>query len=323
MACVHEPPAFRPLISLIMVDVHADLGPMLRALGTEAMLDRAEAVLVTDQPDSLVARYPELGAFSAVTTTAAGGAQTTGQLMAAGIRAANAPLVAFCEDHVLPEPGWIQARLTAHAAGAAVVGGVLRNANPASAVSWAVFLQAFGPFAAPTAGGRSRQLAWHQCSYVRELLPLGGRLDFLLETEGLLHAELAAAGNTLVVAADCVVSHVNPSRPRSLVAYAWNGGRVWGAARSAHGRWPVRQRVWHVLLTPHTIRRELRSRRADLDRVILDRRRSIAPVLALAIVLHALGEATGVLLGDRGAATRLADIELNRRAHLISADLTP
>jgi hypothetical protein len=64
---------------------------------------------------------------------------------AVGVRSATAPIVAFAEDHCFPEPGWAEAMLDAHSRDHSVVGPALRNANPASSVSWTDFLMGYGP----------------------------------------------------------------------------------------------------------------------------------------------------------------------------------
>lgn len=310
------------VMSVVMVDLHGDLEESLHAMTEQGPTENVEIVLVTPAASrgAVTARYPDIEKFGAVRLVPSGNAPTTAQALASGMRAATGPVVAYCEDHIFPEPGWVETRLEAHAEGAAVVASVLRNANPASAISWALFLQAFGPFAVPVAGGPSAQLPWHQCSYRRDALPRGPELDRLLEAEGLLHAELIESGHALSLEARCVASHLNPSRPRSLGTYAWSGGRLWGAGRARHGHWRKRERIVHALLTPHTILRELRGRLLDLHRVVPERRLTVAPWLAAAIIVHAAGEAAGVLFGERSAAVRLADIELNRRAHLSAVE---
>ena len=307
-----------PAISVVMVDLAGEVAESMRALRDQGPPEQIELVLVSEDGDAMSARrrYPELEAFGSWTCVSSGAAVTSGAVIAAGMRAATAPILAFCEDHVLPETDWVRSRLEAHAAGAVVVGGVLRNANPGPAVSWATFLRAFGPFAVPVAGGRTVQLPWHQCSYRREVLPLGPELDGLLDNEGLLHTDLDAQGHVLALEGRCVVSHLNPSIWRSLVVSSWAGGQVWGAGRAAHARWSALARVRQCALVPHTIVRELRLRLADLERVRPERRRRVIPALAVATVIHALGEAAGVLFGVGAAGETLADVELNRYAHL-------
>jgi len=308
-------------MSVVVIDRHGGLHETLGALRAQEPADAIEVVFVADDVDAARRAYPELAAFETVRVVEGGGAPTTAMAIAAGVRAARGAVIAYCEDHVLPEPGWVRARLDAHAAGAAVVGGTLRNANPDTVVSWAAFLQSFGPFAMPVAGGRSANLPWHQCSYRQKLLPLGPELEALLETEGLLHADLSKAGHTLVVEASAVAGHINVSRRGSYVLQAWLGGRVWGAGRAQHERWSRAQRLWNALLWPWSALVEVRLRLADVQRVVPSRRRSVGAALAAGIVVHALGEATGVLVGSGRATMLRADFELNRRAHLVAGDM--
>src|SRR5262245_64440527 len=59
---------------------------------------------------------------------------------AAAIRAATAPIVALQEDHAYPDAGYAEALLRAFAEGCHAVGPTLFNANPASALSRAMFV---------------------------------------------------------------------------------------------------------------------------------------------------------------------------------------
>ncbi len=305
----------------MLIDLHGDLRKSLRALRAQGPPEQLEVVLVTPAAEAARRVYPELASFDSVTLVDSGPAPTTSKAMAAGFRAARGAVVAYCEDHVLPEPGWAQARLAAHAMGAAVVGGTLRNANPDTAASWASYLQSFGPFAMPVAGGRSASLPWHQCSYRRDVLALGPELEGLLENEGLLHSDLLKAGHALVLESAAVAGHLNPSRLSSWLAHAWIGGRVWGAGRARHERWSRLRCAVHALLFPRTAIRELHARLADVQRVLPPHAWSVTALMATSILVHAIGEAIGVMLGEGDATMRRTDIELNRRAHLTAQDL--
>ena len=303
-------------MSLVLVDLHGSQGETLRALRAQGPPDQLEIVLVAPDPNLVAARYPELAEFGVLRTVSCDPSTTAGPAKAAGFRAARAPIVAYVEDHAFPEPGWVEAKLAAHTAGAAAVGTALRNANPATAASWAHLVQCFGPFVLPVAGGRSANLPWHQCSYRRELLPQGPELETLLESEGLLHAQLHRSGHTLVLERAAVAAHVGTSRVRALVSSAWHGGRVWGAQRAQYEGWSRARRAAHAALFPHTIQRELRRRLADVERIIPSRRRTVVPLMGLAIVVQSVGEAVGVLFGARQAVIKYTDLELNRRAYL-------
>ena len=304
----------------MVVDLHGDLHETLRALYEQGPPAQLEIVLVTPNGNAVSSRYPELAGFGAVIVVSIRRPYTTATAQAVGFRAARGPVVMYCEDHAFPEPGSIEARLAAHAAGATIVGAALRNANPATTVSRAHFLQHFGPFATPVAGGRTANLPWHQTSYRREVLPMGPELEPLLENEGLLHAELRRAGHTLVLEPAVVTAHLSPSRLGSLLCAAWYGGRVWGAGRAVHGDWSLARRVAHASLFPPIALRQLRVRLIDAHRVMPSGRRRVALLLAPAIAVQAVGESVGVLFGARGASAKLTDIELNRRAYLSAPD---
>jgi hypothetical protein len=320
MVGIQSRPLPEPSMSVVLIDLHGNLGETLRALRAQGPAEQLEIVLVAPEPAVVADRYPELADFGAVRTVSCRPSPTTGEAKAAGMHAARAPIVTYIEDHAFPEPGWMEARLAAHTAGAAAVGTALRNANPATSVSWAHFTQCFGPFAMPVAGGRSANLPWHQSSYRRDLLPQGPELETLLESEGLLHAHLHRSGHTLVLESAAVAAHIGPSRMRALLSAAWNGGRVWGAGRARHERWSRARRAAHAALFPHTALRELRLRLADVERVIPSRRRTVVPLMALAIAVHSVGEAIGVLFGARQAVIKFTDIEFNRRAYLSAQD---
>lgn len=307
---------------MVVIDAAGQLTETLHMLREQAAADRLEIVVVTPDRARTEQRYPELTGFETVRMCELRSWSTTSEALARGVRAARGAVVAYCEDHVLPEPGWAAARLEAHARGAAAVGGVLRNANPGTTASWASFLQSFGPFAVPVAGGPSASLPWHQCSYRRDVLPPGPELEAVLENEGLLHADLRAAGHTLVLESGSVAGHLNPSRLRSWLGQAWLGGRVWGAGRAAHGGWSVRRRAVHAASFALIACVEFRGRQADARRVMSRPSRPVVLLLAFGILVHAAAEAVGVLFGDSGASSKRADIELNRRAHLAPGDLT-
>lgn len=66
---------------------------------------------------------------------------STAEARAAGIRQANAPVVAFVEDHSYPDPDWAERLIEAHRKLWAAVGPVMMvNANPATMISWPIFL---------------------------------------------------------------------------------------------------------------------------------------------------------------------------------------
>jgi hypothetical protein len=91
-------------------------------------------------------------------------------------------VVACCEDHAFPDPGWAQALIQAHRQPWAVVGPAMRNGNPETTVSWASFFMSFGPWAAPTTSTTVTHLSWNNNSYKRDvMLAYGSKLEAMLD----------------------------------------------------------------------------------------------------------------------------------------------
>jgi len=112
--------------------------------------------------------------------------QTSNRSRVAGIRAATAPIVALAEDHSFPDPDWADALITAHQARFAVVGPVLRNANPRSMLSWANLLLEYAPWLEGTPGQEMKDLPGHNSAYRRDLLLAFGEEIHVVE-EGVGH----------------------------------------------------------------------------------------------------------------------------------------
>jgi hypothetical protein len=303
-------------VVLIMQEHYASLQPVVTALLAQGPPGDLEVVVVS--PDASAAALDEeaLARFGRWKRVSCGPIRTTGQAMAAGFRAATCEWVAYCEDHSLPDPGWAASRLDAHRAGAAAVGSVLRNGNPARVASRAFLLQSFGPYVWPAAGGTTEGLPWHQCSYERALLPQGPELEILLEVEGLLHERLLAGGHSLCLESRAMSRHFNPDRLRDHFRAAWLGGRAWGGLRALQRRSGIVRRVAWAALTPVVIVVRWSRSARDVARVAPPRPGATAAALAGGLAVHAVGESLGSVLGVRSADEARTDLELNRWRYL-------
>lgn len=242
---------------------------------------------------------------------------------AAAVHEATAPVVVFAEDHCYPDPEWADALIRAHDGPWAAVGPQFDNANPASMISWADFFLNFGSAAAPATSGVTTDLAWHNTSYKRSLLiECGGRLEQLLETEGLLQADLRERGHELWLEARARTAHVNVSTARWFVASHFVGGRLYGANRAKQGSWSVAHRSAYVaggVLTPLAraprLWREIR--RTGRQRELLPR---MIPALILGLAAHAIGEMAGYARGIGDASERKSNLEFNRYRYVTERD---
>lgn len=308
-----------PALSVVLActDRYQTIAATLEHLARQSIREQIEVLIVAassgelELPDAAMAPFwghkvIEVGAFDSIA-----------RANAAGVRQASAPVIAFTEDHCFPEPGWAEALVRAHEGPYAAVGPVVRNANPASAVSWADYLIGYGPWAYPGRSGDAPFLAGHNSSYKRTvLLECGDHLQDLLAAETVLHMDLRARGRRLYVCADAVSAHVNFSRARSWLAVQVHNGRVFAAARRCE--WgPVRRAVYAVASPLIPVVRFVRAMRSLLAlRIPAIRLVRVVPVLALGLILDGVGQLLGYALGPGDSPRALARYEFRRVDHV-------
>jgi len=292
----------------------------VQRLKQQTVADRLELVMVAfDGPSEVPAE--DAAPFLTVRTVKLPGRVPVGSANAAGVRAASAPIVAFGEDHCFPDPGWAEALLAAHRQPHAVVGPAFRNANPGSAVSWADFLIGYGPWMEPVEAGLRPFLPGHNSSYKRaELLAYGDRLEAMLESETVLHYELARRGRTLYLEPRARVAHLNFAQPPAWLAASFHNGRLFAGRRA--GEWSVARRLFYAAASPlipvvrfgRTVRELLRPGRPS--RILL----RVTPMLAAGLGADGLGQMLGYLAGPGTSALSLERYEYNRDRFLTRED---
>jgi hypothetical protein len=294
----------------------------LDCLARQTVADSLELIVVVPHADDLD-RHPALfGPFRSQRVLEIGPFDSVAAGNAAGAAAATADLVAFAEDHSFPEPQWAAALIARHRGPWAAVGPVVRNANPATAVSWCDFLMGYGPFAEPHAGGEAPALPGHNSSYKRAaLLGCGERLEELLEAEWVLHQELRASGERLFLEPRAVVSHVNFALPRS-----WLAASLWGARGFASTRareWGRLRRAAYAMaspLIPFVRARRLLPRLRRMWRATRPPAR-VLPLLTVGLGIDALGQCAGYLAGAGTTTSGRGRMhEFHRLEHVPSAD---
>lgn len=311
----------QPAPSLSVVIACTDRYPTVAAtvahLARQTIHDRIELIVVASSRDALDLPAAAVAPFWGYQVVEIGAFDSIARANAAGARSARAPVIAFAEDHCFPEPGWAAALLRAHEGPWAAVGPVVKNANPATVVSWADYLIGYGPWAHPSPPGEAPFLAGHNSSYKRAvLLDYGSRLEEMLAAETVLHMELRERGHRLYVCDDALVAHVNFSRTRSWLAVQIHNGRVFAASRARE--WSVPRRAFYSVASPliPAVRfaRALRSLLA-LQRPATELAR-VLPVLALGLVLDGFGQLLGYALGPGRSETTLARYEFRRVDHV-------
>ncbi len=242
------------------------------------------------------------------------GGTTWGAARAAGVRASRAPVVAFIEDHCLPEPGWAAAVVRAFDGGSAAVGYAFTNGSPDTFRYRTILFTEYGPWMHPTAGGEVPELSGNNVAYRRDvLLGFGNRLGELLEIDFNLHRLLRARGESLWLAPDAVVAHQSHERLWDLFRGHFVFARLLAVQRADGEGWSGARRLAHALAAPLAVPplRLVRAWRA-VGRQPGGRRRLLSslPMVAPLYLWASLGESTGCVLGAGRAGISFATMEL-------------
>jgi hypothetical protein len=306
-----------PALSVVLTTRRgwAPVAATLRCLAEQTVAERIELVLVSLAPEPPGEPPPEIARLAGHRVVALPGAGTVAEANAAGALASRAPVVAFGEDHSFPLPGWAEALLARHEEPWAVVGPLVRNANPRTATSRADFLLGYGPFAEGAAGGEAPAAPGHNSSYKRAVLERhAAELEAALAAEWLFHGRLRAAGERVYLEPRAVTRHVNFARPRVFLAVTAKSGRA-GASVRAEG-WSRPRRLAYAAgsaaLPALRLARLLRA----LPAAQRPRPRTL-PMLLAGLAADAAGQAAGFLTAS---ATLTSDAELERIRFIPAAD---
>jgi GT2 family glycosyltransferase len=297
----------------------APLAATLRCLAAQTVAERIELVLVSLSSDPPGEPPPEVARLAGHRVVSLPGAGSVAEANAAGALVSRAPVVAFGEDHSFPLPGWAQALLERHEEPWAVVGPVVRNANPRTATSWADFLLGYAPFA-EGGGGEAEGSPGHNSAYKRELLERhADGLVTAMAAEWLFHGRLRAAGERIYLEPRAITRHVNFAVPRVFLAAKFKAAHSGARVRAAS--WPWRRRLVYcggsAILPALRLARLLRGL-TPAQRTAMPLIR-VAPMLLAGLVVDAAGQAAG-FVSRTAEPARDADLELERIRFIPAAD---
>jgi hypothetical protein len=310
-------------VVLVTPDRYDTIRKTMEHLQSQTVLDQLEIVIVTPSVATLHFDDAELTAFSRVRMVEVGEITSTGRAIAAGVREASAPVIAYAEEHSYPAPTWAEALIKAHRGSWAAIGVAITNANPGNMISWASLFTDFGPWVEPVEAGEINHLPWHHAAYKRALLlEYGPKLEAIMETEGLLHRDLQDRGYRLYLEAAAKTNHVNISLLSSYIMAEFHGARMFAANRAASTKWSIFRRLLYVgrmpLIPCVRLKRVLREiYRSGRERELLPR---ILPALIVGLVADAFGQLTGYAFGAGAAAQRRVSFELSRYQHVTQQD---
>ncbi|MBC7806740.1 MAG: hypothetical protein H7145_11370 [Akkermansiaceae bacterium] len=320
------PPTRSAALSVILVtpDDYETIRKTVCHLRKQKAADRMELLIVAPGRESLGMDEEELGVFAAWDVIEVGVIRTLASVKALAIRQARAPVIVQAEDHSYPGPNWAEALIATHGQGYAVVGPAVKNANPATFLSWANYLMHFGAWADGIVGvGEVEQVAWHNCSYRRDLLlAYGDDLPRLLAVESALQENIRRNGHRIFLAADVVTSHVNISDPRTAFSHHFCGGRLFAATRAHEGGWPPWKRLIYFCGAPLIPLVRFPRLLGHIARY--KQRKQLLPgilfPMAVALFCHAAGEAIGYAFGIGNAEEQYSRFEMRRIDHLCARD---
>ncbi len=307
--------AVPPALSAILItpDAFDRLQRTIAALRTQTVSDQIELVLVAPELPARPLAEGTLACFHGHQVVLMPNTDfTSAAAWAAGVRAAQAPIVVFCEDHSYPEPSWAEHLLAAHRGPWAVVGPAVRNGNPISLASWTDFFIGYGEWAYPSHSAERQHLPGHNSSYKRDiLLAYGDQLAHILEAETLLHWDLHRQGHRLYLQAEAVTRHINFTNPRTLLRLRWWQGYHFGAMRTVS--WPWRRRLpwlFGSLLIPairlRRIYREIRRPGRFQGSVL-----GLLAVIGLMMLCDGIGQMAGCAFGPGNIYPYLSSFELS------------
>jgi hypothetical protein len=313
-----------PQMSVVLVtpDNYQTIRKTIRHLRAQTVRDRLEIVIGAPSRETIGRIEPDLEPFHSYKLLEVGEIRILTDAKAAAVTEASASIVAFAEDHCFPEPDWAEALITAHKKGYAAVGPLMRNANPATALSWAGLFLHYGRCIVPDRSGQCTNLPWHNTTYKRKLLlDYGSELASMLIVEGLLLDDLRAKGHTLHLEPMAKTNHVNISLLWSWVRHAFWGGRLFGAMRAKKKTWSVWRRLLYIAGSPLIpIVRFCRTAQQIRELKKGPFLSSITFPVLVGLIPHAVGEATGYALGVGEAAERYSYFETARILHVKPAD---
>ncbi len=312
-----------PRMSVIVItpDNYETTRKTIRRLRAQNVRHLLEVVFVAPSVSTLGLDDSELRDFHRVRVVEIGALTSTAKARAAGVRQANAPVVALVEDHSFPANGWAEALIQAHRQPWAAVGPVVANANPQSLISWANLIIEYSEWLDPCPAGVAEHLPGHNGTYKRALLlEYGDQLEAMMEAESILQWDLRARGYELYLEPAAKTHHQNFSSSFSWVLLRFHVGRLFAASR-ARGWSPLRRLVYTagapIIPLVRLVRIVRQLRRPGRKRDLLPR---VLPALIAGLVFDGAGEMVGYALGAGGAMRKLSDMEFHRERHLCRRD---
>ena len=233
----------------------------------------------------------------------------------AGIERTLGSIIAFIEDHAVPESDWACSVIEAHQGPWAAVGYAFTNANPDTYISRASLIADYALWMDPLPSGPAGHLPGNNVSYKRDiLLALGDRLGEDLGVDFNIHEALKKLGYKLYLEGRALVAHENYDTLGALLQANHHYCRLLAADRTTSGSWSPLKRIVYGVGTPigapviKSLRllKSLKGRLRVLKPILVS-----SPILLLTYIWSAIGESLGYLIGRGGSSESFTKWELN------------
>lgn len=215
-----------------------------------------------------------------------------------GTRKAQGAIIAYTEDHCLPQAGWIDGMLREHDKGWRVVGGPVENASVERLMDWAVFFCEYADAMPPVPAGVTGGVPGNNSSFRRDLLDLVPAEIRQTCWEYFIYQAWASAGITFGCAPSLVMRHKKSFGFAYFMGQRYHYSRSFAAMRAARltpaRKWAcaLATPALPLLMLARITRRILRKQ------VHLGWFAAAFPLLCLFMVSYAWGEFAGYVSGS-------------------------
>ena len=296
-------------------------------LQAQTVRERLEIILLSPSAEALDDLRRDLSVFGSYQLILHAASRNLAAARAEGIRRARSPLVAHAEDHCFPEPAWAEAFIEAFRPleglpAPAVVGPLMKNANPITLWSWAAFTLHFANSAFARTRGQSQYVATHNSCFRKDaLMALGPALDSGIEMELLLQDRLRREGKTIWHETKAITWHVNVSKPEPLLRASFYGGWLFSTVRMREEGWNTGRKLFQLAVSPLVPFLQLKRRWKALGEIAEGRR--LLPWIALPVLcitgLHTVGEMVGIVFPRNSVIEDYSNFE-NTRARFVRVE---
>ena len=287
--------------------------PLLNALSEQTILDKLEVILVDVAAQDVPDIIPPSGLNIQILRRP--GSWDWGGSRAVTVRLAKAPIVAFLEDHTIPEPCWAEeVRLAFDRSDedTTSICYAFTNGSPDTYFYRSVFMAEYGTLAHPLPEGTPPSATANNIAYRRQaLLSLGDKLDDLLELDFFCHQFLGEKFKA-VTAPRAILAHQTNTYLKDLVVGHFGYARLFANRRLSHEKWNFPKRILGALSVPLLVPllrlkrlfAALRGRSLTRDAVLG------LPVILLLFLAGSIGESVGLLQGGELSAEEIVWLEL-------------